>query len=160
MSKAIGAGLALAVLLFAPTAQAQVKAGVLNCDVSGGFGWVLGSSKTVSCIFTPDRPGPSEGYVGVINKFGLDIGVTTRQSMVWGVFAPSAGPLRGALGGSYVGATGEATFAVGLGANVLVGGSNRSIALQPVSVTGQTGINIAAGVADLQLRPAGPPPRR
>jgi len=160
MSKAIGAGLALAVLLFAPAAQAQVKAGVLSCDVSGGFGWVLGSSKSVSCIFTPDRPGPTEGYVGVINKFGLDLGVTTRQSMVWGVFAPSDGPWRGALAGSYVGATGEATFAVGLGANVLVGGSNRSIALQPVSVTGQTGINIAAGVADLQLRPAGPPPRR
>jgi hypothetical protein len=148
-------------MLLAPAAaQAQVKAGVLSCDVSGGFGWVLGSSKSVSCIFTPDLPGPTEGYVGVINKFGLDIGVTTRQSMVWGVFAPSAGPARGALAGSYVGATGEATFAVGLGANVLVGGSNRSIALQPVSVTGQTGINIAAGVADLQLRPAGPPPRR
>jgi hypothetical protein len=160
MSKAIGAGLALAVLLFAPAAQAQVKAGVLACDVSGGFGWVLGSSKTVSCIFTPDRPGPTEGYVGTISKFGLDIGITTRQSMVWGVFAPSDGPLRGALAGSYIGATGEATFAVGLGANVLVGGSNRSVALQPVSVTGQTGINIAAGVADLQLRPAGPPPRR
>jgi len=160
MSKAIGAGLALAVLLSAPAAQAQVKAGVLSCDVSGGFGWVLGSSKSVSCIFTPDQPGPIEGYVGVINKFGLDLGVTTRQSMVWGVFAPSDGPWRGALAGSYVGATGEATFAVGLGANVLVGGSNRSIALQPVSVTGQTGINIAAGVADLQLRPAGPPPRR
>jgi Protein of unknown function (DUF992) len=161
MSKAIGAGLALAVMLLAPAAaQAQVKAGVLACDVSGGFGWVLGSSKSVSCIFTPDRPGPTEGYVGVINKFGLDIGVTTRQSMVWGVFAPAAGPLRGALAGSYVGATGEATFAVGLGANVLVGGSNRTVALQPVSVTGQTGINIAAGVADLQLRPAGPPPRR
>jgi len=160
MSKAIGAGLALAVLLLAPAAQAQVKAGVLSCDVSGGFGWVLGSSKSVSCIFTPDRPGPTEGYVGVINKFGLDLGVTTRQSMIWGVFAPSDGPWRGALAGSYVGATGEATFAVGLGANVLVGGSNRSIALQPVSVTGQTGINIAAGVADLQLRPAGPPPRR
>ena len=156
MSKAIGAGLALAVMVFAPAAaQAQVKAGVLSCDVAGGFGWVLGSSKSVSCIFT----GPTEGYVGVINKFGLDIGVTTRQSMVWGVFAPSDGPLRGALAGSYVGATGEATFAVGLGANVLVGGSNRTVALQPVSVTGQTGINIAAGVADLQLRPAGGPRR-
>jgi hypothetical protein len=147
-------------MLFAPAAaQAQVKAGVLSCDVSGGFGWVLGSSKSVACIFTPDRPGPVEAYVGVINKFGLDIGVTTRQSMVWGVFAPSDGPWRGALAGSYVGATGEATFAVGLGANVLVGGSNRSIALQPVSVTGQTGINIAAGVADLQLRPSGGPRR-
>ena len=161
MLKAIGAvALGLALTALAPPAQARVKAGVLSCDVSGGFGWIIGSVKTVNCIFTPDRPGPSEGYVGVINKFGLDIGVTTRQNMVWGVFAPSEGPLRGALAGSYVGATGEATFAVGLGANVLVGGSNRSVALQPVSVTGQTGINIAAGVADLQLRPAGPPPRR
>src|SRR5262249_59806771 len=107
-----------------------------------------------------DGRGRGEGYVGVINKFGLDLGVTTRQSMVWGVFAPSDGPLRGALSGSYVGATGEATFAVGLGANVLVGGSNRSVALQPVSVTGPTRINIAAGVAGPPLRPAGPPPRR
>src|SRR4029453_19530261 len=97
MSKAIGAGLALPVMVFAPAAaQAQVKTGVLACDVSGGFGWVLGSSKTVSCIFTPDRPGPIEGYVGTISKFGLDIGVTTRQSMVWGVFAPPGG-LGGAL---------------------------------------------------------------
>jgi Protein of unknown function (DUF992) len=155
MSKTIGAGLALVVMLFASAAQAQVKAGVLSCDVAGGFGWIIGSSKTVSCIFTPDRPGPSEGYVGTINKFGLDVGVTTRQSMVWGVFADTWGGARGALAGSYVGATGEATFAIGLGANVLVGGSNRSIALQPLSVTGQTGLNVAGGVADLQLRPAG-----
>ena len=155
MLKTIGAGLALAVMVFAPAAaQAQVKAGVLACDVSGGFGWVLGSSKSVSCIFTPDRPGPAEGYVGVINKFGLDIGITTRQSMVWGVFAPSDGPMRGALAGSYVGATGEATFAVGLGANVLVGGSNRSVTLQPFSVEGDTGINLAVGVSGMVLRPA------
>ena len=156
MSKAIGAGLALAVMVFAPAvAQAQVKAGVLSCDVSGGFGWVLGSSKTVSCIFTPDLPGPAEGYVGVINKFGLDIGVTTRQSMVWGVFAPSEG-LRGALSGSYVGATGEATLGAGVSANVLVGGSNRTVTLQPLSVGGQIGVNLAVGVAALYLGP----PRR
>src|SRR5260221_13835014 len=112
MSKAIGAGLALAVMLLAPAAaQAQVKAGVLACDVSGGFGWVLGSSKSVSCIFTPDRPGPAEGYVGVINKFGLDIGVTTRQSMLWGAVAPSDGPLRGCVAGSYVGRPRQASTA-------------------------------------------------
>ena len=155
MSKAIGAGLALAVMVFAPgAAQAQVKAGVLSCDVAGGFGWVLGSSKSVSCIFTPDRPGPTEGYVGVINKFGLDIGITTRQSMVWGVFAPSDGPMRGALAGSYVGATGEATIAVGLGANVLIGGLDKSVALQPVSVEGSTGLNVAAGIGQISLKHA------
>jgi Protein of unknown function (DUF992) len=156
MSKAIGAiALALAVMSFAPSADARVKAGVLSCDVSGGFGWIIGSSKSVSCVFTPDRPGPQEAYVGVIRKFGLDIGATSRQQMIWGVFADTATGAPGQLAGDYVGATGEATIAVGLGANVLIGGSNRSIALQPLSVTGQTGLNIAAGVADLQLRPAG-----
>ena len=151
MSKAIGAGLALAVLLFAPAAQAQIKAGVLSCDVSGGFGWVLGSSKTVSCIFTPDRPGPTEGYVGVINKFGLDIGATSGGVMVWGVFADSL-PGPGFLAGDYFGASGEVTIAGGLGANVLVGGSNRTVALQPVSVETATGLNLAVGVAELRLR--------
>ena len=160
MSKAIGAGLALAVMLLAPAAaQARVKAGVLACDVSGGFGWVLGSSKSVSCIFTPDVPGPTEGYVGVIRQVRARYRRDHPAEHGVGSVRPVGRPMRGALAGSYVGATGEATFAVGLGANVLVGGSNRSVALQPVSVTGQTGINIAAGVADLQLRPAGGPRR-
>jgi hypothetical protein len=155
-SRVIGAiALALAITSFGPAADARVKAGVLSCDVAGGFGWIIGSEKSVSCLFTPDQPGPTEAYVGTIRKFGLDIGATGRQQMVWGVFADTWGRPAGALAGEYVGATGEATVAVGLGANVLVGGSNRSIALQPVSVSGQTGLNIAAGVADLQLRPAG-----
>jgi hypothetical protein len=156
MSKAIGAvALAMAVMSFAPVAEARVKAGLLSCDVSGGFGWIIGSAKSVSCIFTPDQPGPVEAYVGTIRKFGVDIGVTGTQHMVWGVFSDTWAGGFGLLAGDYVGATGEATIAVGLGANVLIGGSNRTIALQPLSVTGQTGLNIAAGVADLQLRPAG-----
>src|SRR5262245_35201535 len=155
-SKAIGAAaFALAIISFGPAADARVKAGVLSCDVSGGFGWIVGSTKSVQCVFTPDRPGRPEAYVGVIRKFGLDIGATSRQEMIWGVFADTATGAPGQLAGDFVGATGEATVAVGLGANVLVGGSSRGIALQPVSVTGQTGLNIAAGVADLQLRPAG-----
>jgi hypothetical protein len=156
MSKTIGAvALALALLSLAPAAEARVKAGVLSCDIAGGFGWIIGSSKQVSCIFTPEQPGPPEAYVGTIRKFGLDIGATSRQHMVWGVFADTWGSNRGALAGEYLGATGEATLAVGLGANILVGGSNRSVALQPLSITGQTGLNVAAGVADLQLWPAG-----
>jgi uncharacterized protein DUF992 len=155
--KAIGAAaLALAVALASsgPAAAQRVKAGTLNCDVSAGWGWIIGSAKSVTCIFVPDVPGPQEAYVGVIRKFGLDIGATGRQSMVWGVFAEGWGGFA-PLAGDYLGATGQATVALGLGANVLVGGSNRAIALQPLSLTGQTGLNIAAGVADLQLRPAG-----
>jgi hypothetical protein len=156
MAKAVRAiALAVAVMSLGPAAEARVKAGFLSCDVSGGFGWIVGSAKTLTCVFTPDQPGPQEAYVGTIRKFGLDIGATGTQQMVWGVFADTWTGRPGALAGDFVGATGEATFAVGLGANVLVGGSNSTVALQPLSVTGQTGLNIAAGVAELQLRPAG-----
>ncbi|MDB5600697.1 MAG: hypothetical protein JWN71_2741 [Xanthobacteraceae bacterium] len=153
------AALALAATLVAPISasaqqQATGKVGALNCDVSGGIGMVIGSQKTVTCRFDPAAPGwPSEIYVGSISKFGLDIGATTGGQMVWSVFAGgSARP--GALAGNYGGATAEATIAGGLGANVLVGGSDRTVALQPLSVTGQTGLNLAVGVAELILRPA------
>jgi len=152
----VAVALALAVTSFDPAAAqrpARAKTGILNCDVSGGFGWIIGSQKSVSCTFTPDQPGPREGYVGTITRFGLDIGATARGHMVWAVFAETvAGP--GALAGDYVGASGEATVAGGLGANVLVGGSNRTISLQPISVSGQIGLNLAVGVADLSLRRA------
>ena len=155
---AIGAAaLVLALAAFDPAAAQQLrraKTGALNCDVSGGFGWIIGSQKSVQCVFTPDAPGRPETYVGTITKFGVDIGATARSHMVWAVWSEHVGAPVGALTGDYVGATGEATVAVGLGANVLVGGSGRSIALQPISVTGQVGLNIAAGVADLSLRPS------
>jgi hypothetical protein len=151
---ALALGLALASVDPA-AAQRPVwaKTGALNCDVSGGFGWIIGSQKSVQCVFTPDIPGRQEFYVGTISKFGLDIGGTTRSQMVWAVYAETVGGF-GALAGVYAGATGEATAVVGLGANVLVGGSNRTVALQPLSVTGQVGLNVAAGVAELDLRPA------
>jgi len=122
--------------------------------VSAGLGFIIGSSKSVSCLFTPDVPGPQEYYVGTISKFGLDIGGTATQNMLWGVYVPTAWPGPGALAGGYAGATGQATVAIGLGANVLIGGNSRSIALQPISLTSQTGLNLAVGVADLELRPA------
>jgi Protein of unknown function (DUF992) len=150
---AIGvAALALAAASADPAAAQRVRAGVLTCDVSAGIGLIIGSQKQVSCAFAPDRPGPQEAYGGSITKFGIDIGITGGGVMVWGVFTETfAGP--GFLAGDYVGATGEVTIAAGLGANVLVGGSNRTVALQPVSVTGQIGLNLAVGVADLHLRP-------
>ena len=142
---------------FAPAAQAQsaVQVGVLACDVSGGIGAIIGSRKSVRCRYTPAGGGPEDYYYGAITKFGLDIGVTTGGRMVWTVFAPTRGFEPGGLAGSYAGASGEATIAAGLGANVLVGGSNRTIALQPLSFSGQTGLNLAVGVAELNLRPGG-----
>jgi hypothetical protein len=151
----IGKSLAVAVLMLATggTAMAQqpVAAGTLTCDVSAGLGMIIGSRKSVACTFAPAYPGPVEYYNGTITKLGVDIGATAASVMVWLVYAPTSRPV-GALGGQYVGATGEATFGVGLGANVLVGGSNRTVALQPVSVQGQTGLNVAGGVAELALQ--------
>ena len=133
-----------------PAAAQRIRAGVLSCDVSGGIGLIIGSQKQVSCLYTPELPGPQEAYIGAITRFGLDIGITGGGVMVWAVFSgTSGGP--GFLTGDYIGASGEATIAAGLGANVLVGGSNRTVALQPLSVSGQIGLNLALGVADLSL---------
>jgi len=144
---------AIAVALFGSSAIAQdrVQAGTLNCDISAGIGLIIGSQRAINCTFTPSTPGPIEFYRGTISKLGLDLGATTGGVMTWVVYAPTSHP-RGALAGQYGGATAEATLGAGLGANVLLGGSNRTVALQPLSVQGQTGLNVAAGVAGLNLR--------
>ena len=98
----------------------------------------------MACNFKP-KGGPPEAYVGTLTRVGLDIGVTGGGAIIWGVFT-STNLYAGMLTGTYVGASAEASIAAGLGANVLVGGSNRAVALQPLSVQGQTGLNIAAGV--------------
>ena len=130
-------------------AQGAVQIGTLTCNVSGGWGFVFGSSKAVRCTFARAGGGP-EHYGGSINKFGVDIGYTQGGVLLWGVFAPSANLAPGGLSGNYVGATGSAT--VGAGANVLVGGSNRTISLQPLSIEGNTGLNVAAGIGAISLR--------
>jgi hypothetical protein len=131
----------------------RAKVGSLSCDISGGIGLIITSRKEVKCLFTPGKRGRQEVYLGSITKFGLDIGATTGGRMVWAVYAATRGYRPGALSGHYGGATAEATVGAGLGANVLVGGSHRTLALQPLSVQGQTGLNLAIGVAGLDLHP-------
>ena len=139
-----------AVLVVPADAQPRrVQVGKLACSISAGVGLVVGSQRNVSCNFQPDG-GPPEAYTGTITKIGLDVGFTTGGAMVWGVFTDT-NRYAGMLSGTYVGAQAEATVAAGLGANVLIGGSNRSVALQPLSVQGQTGLNVAAGVGALEL---------
>jgi hypothetical protein len=131
----------------------RAKAGTLACDISAGIGLIVTSKKEVTCMFTPAHPGPREVYVGSITKFGLDLGATAGGEMLWAVYTPT-GRRFGALAGHYGGATAEATVGAGVGANVLVGGSNRTVTLQPVSIQGQAGLNLAVGVAGLDLHPA------
>jgi uncharacterized protein DUF992 len=144
--------LGLAVGLSTPArAQGGVRIGTLTCNVASGWGFIFGSSKGLRCTLSPG-PGRPEYYAGTINKFGVDIGYTQGGVLVWAVFAPTANLAPGALNGNYVGATGSATVGIGVGANVLVGGSNSTISLQPVSFEGNTGLNVAAGIGSISLR--------
>jgi hypothetical protein len=135
----------------AQAAPHGVKVGTLTCYVASGWGFVFGSSRDLRCNFQPSRHG-SEHYDGSISKFGVDIGYTDNGVIVWAVFAPSSDVRSGALQGDYAGATAGVTVGVGLGANVLVGGLDKSIALQPLSVEGNEGLNVAAGIGAISLK--------
>jgi hypothetical protein len=146
--------LAAALLASASSAMAQdrVQVGVLECGGSTSS-FIIGSVTDLNCTFRSSTGGPGEPYRATLRRAGLDIGINQRVAVAWAVFAPSRlGP--GALAGNYVGAAASATVGVGVGANALVGGSNNTVALQPLSVQGQTGLSAALGVAGLELRPA------
>jgi len=145
---------ALAALLKPADAQPrQIQVGTLTCSLSSSVGLVLGSQKNVNCVFRSQPGEPEEAYTGTMTTIGLDIGVTTGGVVVWAVFADS-NRYAGMLAGTYAGATAEVSVAAGLGANVLVGGSHRTVALQPLSVQGQMGLDIAGGIGALELHPA------
>ena len=147
----VGAAAAVAAVATIP-ADAQprrVQVGTLACSISAGVGLVVASQRNVNCNFQPDG-GPPEAYTGTMTRVGVDVGFTAGGAMVWGVFADT-NRYAGMLAGTYAGATAEATVAAGLGANALVGGSYRSVALQPLSVQGQVGLNVAAGIGALEL---------
>jgi Protein of unknown function (DUF992) len=152
MKKLMLSLLAVSAFAVTPAFAGGVKVGVLNCRVDAGAGFIIGSSKDVDCVFKRSN-GARERYTGTIGKLGLDVGVTTDGVLGWVVFAPGK-TKKGSLKGSYTGVAAEATLGLGVGANVLIGGFKQSINLQPISVQAQTGLNIAAGVASLNLRPA------
>ena len=152
----LGLGLLAATPAFAqstsqpPNLTGHVRTGTLRCDVAAGTSFIFGSTRDVHCIFTPSR-GAAERYTGEISRYGVDIGYTGAGVMLWGVLA-STGDIRpGSLAGTFAGVTAAATAGVGGSANILVGGSNRGVALQPLSVEGNTGLNIALGVGELKL---------
>lgn len=141
-------------LLSSSHAQERIELGELECFVDAGTGFIIGSQKDISCVFNSYASEDiADNYFGVINKFGLDIGSTQESYIKWIVVAPTDSQFtKGFLQGDYIGASASATFAVGLGANVLIGGSSKTFALQPISLQSQKGLNIAAGVAEIELR--------
>jgi hypothetical protein len=133
-----------------PANRGGFNVGSLTCNVAGGVGFVFGSSRTLNCLFTR-TDGTAERYEGTIRRYGIDVGFTRDSTIVWMVFAPgSIAP--GSLAGEFAGPTAQGTVGVGIGANVLLGGSSNQITLQPVSVEGSVGLNAAAGVAAMSLR--------
>src|SRR5215472_7243765 len=151
------AALVAGAFAFAGTEDAAphgVKVGTLTCNVSSGWGFVFGSSKDLRCTFSGNASRPSEHYEGTISKFGVDVGYTTGGVLVWGVFAPTSDMRKGALSGDYVGASAQANVGVGAGVNALTGGFDKSIALQPLSVEGSKGLNVAAGIGSISLKEA------
>jgi hypothetical protein len=144
---------AAAMLAMAPAASAApgVRVGTLECRVQEGWGHVIASDRDMSCMFRP-VDGRTQHYRGSLRRYGLDLGYTSDAALIWAVVAPSSEVGSGALEGDYAGVSAAASAGLGLGANVLVGGLDRSIALQPLSVEGNTGVAIAAGVGVITLR--------
>jgi len=146
------AALALGALPLGSPAHAavSVKDGVLSCHVGSGYGFVFGSSRSLHCTYSGN--GRVEHYTGDISKFGVDVGYLQSGVIVWAVLAPTTDFAAGALAGSYGGVTAGASVAVGGDANLLIGGSTHEFSLQPISIEGDKGLNVAAGIASINLK--------
>jgi hypothetical protein len=141
----------MAALLAAPAGAGTMRLGILTCDIEGGTALVIASHKGLDCTFKPSGGGHKERYTGIISKIGVDLGVTHQGSLVWAVLAVTSDYEGGQLAGNYLGATAEASVVAGGGANLLVGGFQRSFSLQPLSVQAQTGVNLALAVTSMRL---------
>ncbi|WOH62527.1 DUF992 domain-containing protein [Bradyrhizobium sp. BWC-3-1] len=137
----------------------RTRVGTLTCNLSPGVGMIVAGQRQLSCTYTSAKGRTREAYVGTVTNIGLDIGATSAGQLTWAVFAPTT-LRRAALAGTYAGATAGGTVGVGVGANLLVGGSDRTVALQPISLQTQMGVNIAAGISTMELQPATAPARR
>jgi hypothetical protein len=132
-------------------AQSRVQSGVLECLSNPTFGIVIGSVRTMSCVFKPTRGGFEQHYSGTRTRVGFDVGVQAGAAILWAVFAQTRQLSPGQLAGNYVGVSADAAAGLGVGASALVGGSNNTVTLQPLSVEGQVGVNLALGVSGLSL---------
>jgi hypothetical protein len=143
---------ALAATIASANALPVTRAGILKCEGGQNVGFVVGSATSLECVFQSEGRRP-EPYLATLHRFGLDLGVTEQTTLTWAVNAPAGRVRRGDLAGNYGGVGANASVGVGGGGNFLVGGAQNSYALQPISVQGQTGLNVAAGVANIELEP-------
>jgi hypothetical protein len=146
--------LAITSVMYSQSARADGNnIGTLECFVASGSGFVIGSSKDISCTLLDLNDEPVENYIGEIKKYGVDIGFTEESVLVWTVFVGNGTQYKpGSLEGNFAGASASASLAVGLGASVLIGGLTENFALQPIRINRQNGVNIAVGITRMQLR--------
>jgi len=148
---------ALAIFVMPASAQSGkpwTQVGMLTCKLNPSIGFIIAGHQSMECRYVPGAGGPPQAYDGALNTVGLSLGVSAGGVLSWAVLAPTDGIPAGALAGEYVGASADAAFIAGVGANVLIGGSNRTVALQPLSVEGSVGASVTAGLSALKLRPA------
>jgi hypothetical protein len=147
----------LALLFIAPvsaqTPKTWTQAGMLTCRLNPSIGFIIAGHQSMECRYAPSDGSPPQAYEGALNTVGIDIGISAGGVLGWAVLAPTGGIPAGALAGEYVGASGDLGIGIGAGANVLIGGSGRTFALQPVSLEGSIAVNVALGVSGLKLRP-------
>jgi hypothetical protein len=151
LSFAAGAAVLIAVAVPSHAQPARLAVGTLTCSVAPGTGFVFGSTRAMNCIFA-GYTGQAERYVGEVLRYGVDIGFTNAATIMWAVVAGTSELPLGLLTGNYAGVSAAVTPGIGGAANVLIGGSNRTVSLQPVSVEGNSGLNIAAGIGEIRLR--------
>jgi len=141
---------------FAARAQAPgqnwTQSGMLRCKMNPSIGFIIFGHQSMECRFIPSLPGLAQIYDGALNTVGIDVGVVGAGGLAWAVLAPTSGISAGALAGEYVGASGDVALGAGVGANVLIGGSQRSVALQPVSIEGSVALDVTLGLSALHLR--------
>ncbi|MDB5655360.1 MAG: hypothetical protein JWQ94_2973 [Tardiphaga sp.] len=156
ISKILGiATVALVASFASANAQQGVRVGVIECTGGQNVSFVVGSTASLNCVFQSEG-GRAEAYVATIKRFGLDLGFTQNTTVQWAAFAPSTRVPRGALAGTYGGVGSNASVGVGFGGNFLLGGNGNQYSLQPISVQGQTGLNVAAGIVSLDLTAVAP----
>ena len=143
---------ALVASIASANASPPVRAGILQCQGGQNVGFVVGSVTSLECVFQSEGRRP-EAYIATVRRYGVDLGFTEQTIFSWAVNAPAGRVRYGDLAGNYGGVGANASVGVGFGGNFLVGGPENSYALQPISVQGQTGLNVAAGVAGIELEP-------
>ena len=151
--------LAALVMAYTPLATAEEGAkgqiGIITCDYIPGskVNLLIHSSASFNCVF--EHGGQKDYYDGEAGiGLGLDLQWTERSTMAYSVMASTGTDMdwSTALTGTYTGGKASAALGVGLGAAVLIGGSNDSVGLVPLAIEGSTGIGATAGIGYLSLK--------